>query len=158
MLGVVWPDNHTAFPDWFNPSATDWWINQCSNFHQNVSFDGLWIDMNEPSSFGTNKFDVWYCSGSSDGNSPKPCIEPLVCPNNTFESPPYLTHAIYQYPGSSKLSDKTICMSAVQNQSQYRHYDVHNLYGLSEAKPTWLANQCGNWKTADCYQPVHIPR
>ena len=39
----------------------------------------------------------------------------------------------------SRLSDKTICMAAVQykdDRETYRHYDVHNLYGWSQMEPT----------------------
>lgn len=37
----------------------------------------------------------------------------------------------------NKLSDKTLCMTAVQGEhGEYIHFDVHNLYGLSESKPT----------------------
>ena len=32
----------------------------------------------------------------------------------------------------SVLADKTVCMSAIQNGGQYRHYDVHSLYGWSQ--------------------------
>ena len=39
-------------------------------FHDTIKYDGIWIDMNEPSSF---------VSGSTDG-----------CYNNTYNYPPYL--------------------------------------------------------------------
>lgn len=41
---------------------------------------------------------------------------------------------LHDSPGKpARLSDKTICMSAVQGDSgQFRHYDVHSLYGYSE--------------------------
>ena len=40
--------------------------------------------------------------------------------------------------GQTRLSSKTICMVAVQGEtdSEYRHYDVHNLYGWSQTPPT----------------------
>lgn len=63
--------------------------------------------MNEPSNF---------LDGSING-----------CPNNNLENPPYS-------PGGVKLAHKTVCMSAVQELGP--HYDVHNIYGISEADAT----------------------
>lgn len=54
FLGVVWP-GVTVFPDWFAENATDYWNNEFSlffNAEDGIDIDGLWIDMNEPSSFG----------------------------------------------------------------------------------------------------------
>jgi hypothetical protein len=60
----------------------------------------------------------------------------LKCPQNQWDDPPYRTKAVYRWDATinrtSRLSDLTLCMSAVQgeldsqtNQHQYRHYDVH---------------------------------
>lgn len=36
-----------------------------------------------------------------------------------------------------QIGVKTICMSAIQGEhGEFRHYDVHSLYGWSETKPT----------------------
>ncbi len=35
----------TVFPDYFYPPAKQWWINQILNYHKQLKFDGLWIDM-----------------------------------------------------------------------------------------------------------------
>lgn len=65
--------------------------------------------MNEPSNF---------IQGSTKG-----------CTDNKWDNPPYLPKVI-----GNKLADKTICMDAKQNLG--RHYDLHSLYGHSEAKVT----------------------
>jgi alpha-glucosidase (family GH31 glycosyl hydrolase) len=52
-------DIATVFPDWVGDSlgatngsgAFAWWRNEISTWYQNVSFDGIWIDMSEVSSF-----------------------------------------------------------------------------------------------------------
>lgn len=60
----------------------------------------------------------------------------LKCPRNQWEDPPYRTKAVYRWDGkgnqSSRLSDRTLCMTARQGhinqrtgQPLYRHYDVH---------------------------------
>lgn len=111
LVGKVWPGD-TAFPDFFNPNTSIYWHKHISNFHELIKFDGLWIDMNEPSNF---------VQGSIDG-----------CPSNTMEHPPYVPH-IY----GGLLSDKTICMSAKQYNGV--HYDLHSLYGYSESVQTMNA-------------------
>ena len=34
MLGVVWPDNHTAFPDFFRNNTSTWWRDELYKFRQ----------------------------------------------------------------------------------------------------------------------------
>lgn len=68
--------------------------------------------MNEPSNF-------W--SGSSTG-----------CPDNSLEHPPYVPAGV----NGGELFYRTVCMSSTQYAG--RHYDVHNLYGFTEAVVTSL--------------------
>jgi alpha-glucosidase len=52
-LGVVWP-GVTVFPDWFSKNIDNYWNSEFAEFFSKdtgVDIDGLWIDMNEPSSF-----------------------------------------------------------------------------------------------------------
>ncbi|KFW84426.1 Lysosomal alpha-glucosidase, partial [Manacus vitellinus] len=108
LIGKVWP-GYTAFADFSNPDTHQWWLENLQHFHAHVPFDGLWIDMNEPSNF---------MDGSEDG-----------CPPGELDSPPY-TPAVL----GDSLSSKTVCASAKQKASV--HYNLHNLYGLMEAKAT----------------------
>lgn len=80
-------------------------------YHQEVEFDGTWIDMNEPSNF-------W--NGQEDG-----------CPNSTLDNPPYTPKV-----DGGILSYKTVCMNAKQFEGD--HYNLHNLYGITEAIVTNL--------------------
>ncbi|XP_066876537.1 lysosomal alpha-glucosidase isoform X3 [Kogia breviceps] len=105
LIGQVWP-GLTAFPDFTNPEALDWWQDMVAEFHAQVPFDGMWIDMNEPSNF---------VRGSVDG-----------CPNSNLENPPYVPGVV-----GGTLQAATICASSHQFLST--HYDLHNLYGLTEA-------------------------
>ncbi|NXJ94960.1 LYAG glucosidase, partial [Corythaixoides concolor] len=105
LIGKVWP-GPTAFPDFTNPETHEWWHDMVKDFHDQVPFDGMWIDMNEPSNF---------VEGSQDG-----------CPNNSLEQPPYV-------PGvfGGRLRAGTICASSEQLLSS--HYNLHSLYGLTQA-------------------------
>ncbi|XP_037546300.1 lysosomal alpha-glucosidase [Nematolebias whitei] len=108
LFGRVWP-GLTAYPDFSAEVTHEWWYDNLRRFHEKVPFDGLWIDMNEPSNF---------LDGSTKG-----------CPSNSLENPPYTPGVL-----GGLLRSKTVCTSAQQNQST--HYNLHNLYGLMEAKAT----------------------
>ncbi|XP_040043282.2 lysosomal alpha-glucosidase [Gasterosteus aculeatus] len=106
LIGKVWP-GLTAYPDFSDEATHEWWYENLRRFHEKVPFDGLWIDMNEPSNF---------LDGSTDG-----------CPSNSLENPPYTPGVL-----GGLLRAKTVCASAQQNLSV--HYNLHSLYGLMEAK------------------------
>nr|XP_060642833.1 lysosomal alpha-glucosidase-like [Anolis sagrei ordinatus] len=108
LIGKVWP-GLTAYPDFSNPDTHQWWLENLNSFHSIVPFDGIWIDMNEPSDF---------MDGSSEG-----------CSQGELDNPPYVPAVLGGF-----LSAKTICTSARQSTSA--HYNLHNLYGLMEAKAT----------------------
>ncbi|NXN16898.1 LYAG glucosidase, partial [Indicator maculatus] len=154
LIGKVWP-GPTAFPDFTNPETHEWWYDMVKDFHDQVPFDGMWIDMNEPSNF---------VDGSQDG-----------CPNNNLEQPLYVPgmgsprkspgHA----PGPTKwalshhlshagvfggrLQAGTICASSQQYLSS--HYNLHSLYGLTEAIATHELQSPG--VTSTTTSPLHFP-
>ncbi|KAM9818290.1 lysosomal alpha-glucosidase [Syngnathus typhle] len=106
LVGKVWP-GVTVFPDFSNDVTHEWWYENLKRFHEQVPFDGLWIDMNEPSNF---------VDGSTNS-----------CPSNKLDNPPYTPGVL-----GGVLKAKTVCASALQNQST--HYNLHSLYGLMEGK------------------------
>lgn len=130
MRGAVWP-GPVFFPDFFTKRTQNWWSRWIRNFyHVNLTFDGLWIDMNEPALFETNDPIPWNWAETGSNYT-------LKCPNNQWEDPPYRSKAAYRWDRkvnrTSRLSDRTMCMSALQGElingtsrkTQYRHYDVH---------------------------------
>ncbi|XP_055509931.1 lysosomal alpha-glucosidase-like isoform X1 [Leucoraja erinacea] len=108
FIGKVWP-GPTAFPDFTNPETQAWWYENIKEFHDQVPFDGIWIDMNEPSSF---------VNGAING-----------CPDNNLENPPYVPGVTGGY-----LRSHTVCMTGKLYLSS--HYNLHSLYGLTEAIAT----------------------
>ncbi|OTF74082.1 hypothetical protein BLA29_009311 [Euroglyphus maynei] len=112
FYGKVWNRKSTVWPDFFHPNATPYWTEMFSQYHQTISFDGAWIDMNEPSNF-------------LDGQN-------FGCPKNDFETPPYTPGMVDE---SLTLRHKTLCMTAHHHKGQL-HYNLHNLYGLQEAVVT----------------------
>ncbi|XP_077004171.1 maltase-glucoamylase isoform X1 [Tamandua tetradactyla] len=108
VIGEVWPGK-TVFPDYTNPKCAVWWTKEFELFHNQVEFDGIWIDMNEVSSF---------VDGSVSG-----------CSANSLNYPPFTPRVLDGY-----LFCKSLCMDAVQHWG--KQYDVHNLYGYSMAIAT----------------------
>ncbi|XP_022249218.1 sucrase-isomaltase, intestinal-like [Limulus polyphemus] len=104
IFGKVWPIGPVAFPDFLKPTTKQWWEEQIVKYRNKteaVKFDGLWIDMNEPANFGTNREEPWYCSGK--------CWS-LHCPYNEYDNPPYATgrKPVEEREHSNSLPDEKI--------------------------------------------------
>ncbi|CAG2183189.1 unnamed protein product, partial [Oppiella nova] len=103
--GKVWPYGPAAFPDFFKNETVLWWQGQVKNLHDTLPFDSLWFDMNEPSNFEA------------------------LCPKNKLDYPPIRSSVIFS---NNQLSARTLCMVTEQGEKgEYRHYDVHSMYGLT---------------------------
>lgn len=111
FIGKVWNRASTVWPDFTHPNTVDYWTRLLNGLHKQIPFDGAWIDMNEPSNF---------LNGAFNG-----------CPKSSLESPPYIP-AI----DGGVLNYKTMCMTAKHYAGV--HYDVHNLFGFTEAIVTSL--------------------
>ena len=48
LIGQVWPGK-TVFPDFMNSNISKFWNKGLSDYRTLVNFDGIWLDMNEPS-------------------------------------------------------------------------------------------------------------
>ncbi|KAH6718573.1 glycosyl hydrolases family 31-domain-containing protein [Leptodontidium sp. MPI-SDFR-AT-0119] len=96
-IGSVWP-GYTVFPDWIGSvlngtGAFDWWKDEMTLWHQNISFDGIWIDMSEVSSF---------CVGSCGSNNLT--LNPVHPP---FSLPGEPGNVIYGYPEGFNITNAT---------------------------------------------------
>ncbi|GFS37688.1 lysosomal alpha-glucosidase [Nephila pilipes] len=111
FLAKVWTDGGTVFPDFSHPNASSYWLKQLENFHAEVEYDGVWIDMNEPS----NVID-----GGLDG-----------CIKSSFEDPPYVPNS------PVTLRHRTACMTSKHYLTI--HYNEHNLMGYREAAASYQA-------------------
>ncbi|CAJ0601551.1 unnamed protein product, partial [Cylicocyclus nassatus] len=131
MLGNVWPDRNTAFPDFLDPNnqTQDWWTLESQMFHDKIPFDGMWIDMNEPSNFDTDTYQNSYLRFD---DAPKPHLScPISGPDAELDNPPYKTYAVYNRP-ADELCTKTLCMLAKTARRTMNFFDTKNLYGAME--------------------------
>ncbi|CAN8010658.1 unnamed protein product, partial [Ixodes pacificus] len=135
MLGRLWPCGPVAYVDFFRSATQSWWAKELDIFRKLVHFDGIWMDMNEPTEF----------SGIKDVVSPKAakaCFGhwKMRCPNSVYDDPPYPTRAATSYGSDERLNDRTLCMVGQHGDNErHSHYDVHSLYGWSQTVVTHKA-------------------
>ncbi|XP_055338532.1 lysosomal alpha-glucosidase-like [Paramacrobiotus metropolitanus] len=110
--GNMWTGAKEAYPDFTCANASAYFTKQISEFHAKLPFDGLWIDMNEPSSF---------VNGSVYG-----------CPNSSLEYPPYVPSLHVPL-----MAGRTLCMTAQHYLGL--HYNLHSTYGIFMAMTTRTA-------------------
>ncbi|KAF0688809.1 Aste57867_19631 [Aphanomyces stellatus] len=128
-INRVWPGD-VAYPDFFHPNATRYWQAQLTRYFESAPFDGIWLDMNEPSSF---------CADSD--THPTSCKLPskvvrsvdTAFPFDPFRQP----YVPGQRHGSGNLGTMTASLAAHQFPSL--HYNLHSLYGHSELQTTRVA-------------------
>ena len=96
-IGEVWP-GYTVFPDWIGAvlngtGAFEWWKDEMTKWHANISFDGIWIDMSEVSSF---------CVGSCGSNNLT--LNPV---HPGFSLPGEPGNVNYDYPEGFNITNAT---------------------------------------------------
>lgn len=140
----VWP-GPTLMPDWFHPNVSEYWTESIRTFHSTVAFDGLWTDMNEVSNFCNDNGLGQVCENSDPSRCPtldlstqtECCLScRVVDSDDLFDYPPY---AINNDADHVALGHKTLPMSALHysgGDTPLKEYDVHNLFGLMEARLT----------------------
>ncbi|RNA26970.1 Sucrase, partial [Brachionus plicatilis] len=150
MISWCWPNGKLMYPDYMNANTHDWWFEVIKEFVTNPvngsDMNGIWIDMNEPSSFETNELKPWNWLYPEDDQDRYPFFS-LKCPVNKLDDPPYRTKSAFSFDSDgqlnpkTRLSQKTLCMIGTHTfqGNKYYHYDVHNLYGHSQALATYDA-------------------
>ena len=101
-IGAVWP-GYTVFPDWLKSETHDWWTGEVQSYYSKLAIDGIWIDMNEISSF---------CVGScGTGNL---SLNPVHPP---FKLGGEAGSIIYDYPEGFNLTNSTEAAAASSSSS-----------------------------------------
>uniref|UniRef100_A0A7I3ZZJ0 Maltase n=1 Tax=Physcomitrium patens TaxID=3218 RepID=A0A7I3ZZJ0_PHYPA len=127
-LGQVWP-GPVVYPDFLNPNATLWWTNEVQLFHDQIPFDGMWIDMNEVSNFCTGTYCTW--NGTILGGVTE-CYLQCTDTHTKYDDPPF---KINHFGTLESLGHLTASMTAKHFDGTLE-YDAHSLYGLAESIAT----------------------
>ncbi|KAK2535542.1 maltase-glucoamylase [Columba livia] len=120
-VGKAWPPGDSVFPDYTNPRTAEWWTQMCLEFKDVLDYDGIWIDMNEPSNFLTGQYPG--------------------CAVNNLNNPPYVPSI-----SDHSLAQKTLCPDSKTYLGE--HYNTHSLFGWSQTAPTFHAAQQATGKRA----------
>lgn len=137
--GLQWA-GEVVWPDWFAPSAQDWWTDEIARFYNESSglpIDGLWVDMNEASNMCDGiscMVDALPATQHDNGGPPSPesAFKSGLSDRNLL-TPGYL---ISNHKGA--LSSGAL-FTNVSNADGTHQYDTHNLYGHMMAAATSLA-------------------
>ena len=105
--------------DFLHPVASQFWSEELDAFYSKLEYDGLWLDMNEPSNF---------CDGE--------------CPDRThyiyYEFPLDYYDDLYYNPGHRGIELQTLSVEALHHgpHETATEYNYHNLYAFYQAKAT----------------------
>ena len=119
LIGVTWP-GFSVWIDFLHPTAEKFWEDQLRAFHDMVPFDGLWLDMNEPSNF---------CDGE--------------CPDELhyiyYHFPLDFYDDLYYNPTHRGIERGTVSMEAQHygGTVDRPEFNYHNLYGLMQSRATF---------------------
>ncbi|CAL5865810.1 uncharacterized protein PFLUO_LOCUS16 [Penicillium psychrofluorescens] len=132
-IGAVWP-GYTVFTDWHHPKAGEFWANEIVTWHQKLSFDGIWIDMSEVSSFCVGSCGSGHLSlnpiDSLGSGSSSPSVTSYLRTTPTpgvrnINHPPYVIN--------HDQTGHDLAVHAVSPNATHvdgvQEYDVHNLFG-----------------------------
>lgn len=104
-VGQVWP-GFTVFPDWFQRSTQQWWTDALRNWSASgVEFSGIWLDMNEASSF----CDGSCGTGADLSNTSVPFILPGDPGNLVLAYPECYNSTIFGPSGNITVNGKLTC-------------------------------------------------
>ncbi|KAL2888994.1 glycosyl hydrolase family 31 [Ceratocystis lukuohia] len=172
-VGRVWP-GYTVFPDFVGSSlggdsqTTEWWTDEIRRFYDTIKFDGLWVDMNEVSSFcegscGTGKLngvESTEAASNAKKGDPSGILRSQHLPTHqdaaaflSADIDPDWRHSV-PIPGRRNLDNppyainhiyghlakKSVAPSARHHVSTDAvQYDFHNLFGHQILNATWSA-------------------
>jgi len=118
LIGITWP-GYSVWIDFLHPSAEKFWEDQLEDFYKKIPYDGLWLDMNEPSNF---------CDGE--------------CPDethyNNYFFPMDYYDDLYYNPTHRGVEIGTVSMEALHHSGTVPipEYNYHNLFGFLQSRAT----------------------
>ena len=138
FIGKVWP-RLVHFVDWTNPNATEYWTKEIHDFHANIPFDGLWIDMNEASNFCDGRCALNFTIDAHEDDQFSCLCDTQE--ESSFNDPPYMPGLTYDNRArkcvtiDNGLDCSSITMTATHHNGGIE-YDMHSLFGHQEAVAT----------------------
>ncbi|KAF4566163.1 hypothetical protein EYR36_011578 [Pleurotus pulmonarius] len=109
-VGQVWP-GYTVFPDWFANNTERWWTDALRNWTASgVEFAGIWLDMNEASSFCDGS-----CGTNTDiSNTSVPFLLPGEPGNPIVDYPECYNSSLFGPSGNMTVDGRSTCIPTVE--------------------------------------------
>ncbi|KAF8815919.1 hypothetical protein BYT27DRAFT_7186387 [Phlegmacium glaucopus] len=105
-IGQVWP-GYTVFPDWFQENTQQWWSDALRNWSAaGIEFSGIWLDMNEASSF----CDGSCGTGANLTNTSVPFILPGESGNPVLGYPKSYDSTLFGPSGNITVNGSLTCI------------------------------------------------
>ena len=154
LYACVWPSVPVVFPDFTHPSTLAWWMAQIAQWSAATGLpSGLWLDMNEPSSFVHGQLPFgnvsclpfgfqgpdWSNVSLADNDTQAAVREgvDVAAVGHPPTSSPWDIPSLPFLPGGLDPNLKSINISSIQHLSQ--SFNLHNLFGLYEQRTTRMA-------------------
>lgn len=118
IVNSCWP-GEVIMPDFTSPYARNMWAQWVYDFNYDeeaAPFDGLWIDMNDPSTFCTGECSNAACVGEKTSEMEK------------------LSNPYYTIGHKRNMEHETLDLASRQYLGN--HYDLHNMYAFYESIAT----------------------
>ena len=134
LIAKAWPE-YVAFVDFFHPNSTEFWSQGLQSLYKQTPFDGIWLDLNEPTNFCADS------EGTTMGEC-HPGMDDISELDRVFEnkqSPSLYSSFI---PGVD-LADRQLSIDSIFTDSNenltgnYIMYNTHNLYATQMTMATY---------------------
>ncbi|KAJ8689619.1 hypothetical protein PTI98_012506 [Pleurotus ostreatus] len=130
-VGQVWP-GYTVFPDWFANNTEKWWTDALRNWTAlGVQFAGIWLDMNEASSF----CDGSCGSNTNISNTSVPFLLPGQPGNLIVDYPECYNSSLFGPSGNMTVDGRSTCTPAVE--LERRSFDAGPESGINVNTPPY---------------------
>jgi alpha-glucosidase (family GH31 glycosyl hydrolase) len=153
LTAKVWP-TATVFLDFFKSDAKVIWKQGLTDLFAKFEFDGLWLDMNEPTLFCDGECPTWpIVPGPTPGVPGPTCVIPAEAGQQWYcswqDQSKESTYFLPFVPGASNaanfkwvsLDKSSLSLNATHtddvNKATYTEYNVHNLFGLMQQQASF---------------------
>ena len=139
LMNCVWPGK-VSYPDFNHPNASIFWKKQLAQLYSKMPFDGLWLDMNEPSAFVEGEIDP--NKDCPPTPMPSPPNARLLAEYGSIKSvSDFYSMDLPYIPGLVPLEANCISMNSthisdgayISKQGDFTEFDYHGLSGYLES-------------------------
>lgn len=147
LINCVWPKK-VSYPDFNHPNTSDFWTKNLKDLYISFPYDGLWLDMNEPSAFVDGEINKDDQCGMIplpiDPSKPINKEENNILINNKSEGSSLWSLNLPYRPGLKPLETQTISMDAyhvgkgflLDEDDTISELAFHGLHGFFQSKIT----------------------